>query len=189
MAGSGHKKRENDWKDSLFFLSALYYHGNQRLLRESILLPDSYPFYPKGKFTSDSGKQKATFSLIDRDSFSAYNEIRSREKTEKTGGHPMKYTLYRSFGNLDNDVRKHELATVEYAPDIYAATDALVRAVADDLAGMPEYAGCETTSFAPEPVQPYRKVKRYSYVMTGQVIPPNAPENILIEYGVVEGNE
>ncbi len=64
----------------------------------------------------------------------------------------MKYTLYRSFGNLDNDVRKHELAAVEYAPDIYAATDALVRAVADDLAGMPEYAGCETTSFAPEPV-------------------------------------
>ena len=60
----------------------------------------------------------------------------------------MKYTLYRSFGNLDNDVRKHELAAVEYAPDIYAATDALVRAVADDLAGMPEYAGCETTSFA-----------------------------------------
>ena len=101
----------------------------------------------------------------------------------------MKYTLYRSFGNLDNDVRKHELAAVEYAPDIYAATDALVRAVADDLAGMPEYAGCETTSFAPEPVQHYRKVKRYSYVMTGQVIPPNAPENILIEYGVVEGNE
>ena len=39
------------------------------------------------------------------------------------------------------------------------------------------------------PVQPYRIVKRYSYVMTGQVIPPNAPENILIEYGVVEGNE
>ena len=75
-----------------------------------------------------------------RDSFSTYNEIRSREKTEKTGGHPMKYTLYRSFGNLDNDVRKHELAAVEYAPDIYAATDALVRAVADDLAGMPEYA-------------------------------------------------
>ena len=101
----------------------------------------------------------------------------------------MKYTLYRSFGNLDNDVRKHELAAVEYAPDIYAATDALVRAVADDLAGMPEYAGCETTSFAPEPVQPCRKVKRYSYVMTGQVIPQNAPENILIEYGVVEGNE
>ena len=169
MAGSGHKKRENDWKDSLF----------SRF--DNILFLFTFPLYT---ITETSG-----FSLIDRDSFSAYNEIRSREKTEKTGGHPMKYTLYRSFGNLDNDVRKHELAAVEYAPDIYAATDALVRAVADDLAGMPEYAGCETTSFAPEPVQPYRKVKRYSYVMTGQVIPPNAPENILIEYGVVEGNE
>ena len=99
------------------------------------------------------------------------------------------HKMYRSFGNLDNDVRKHELAAVEYAPDIYAATDPLVRAVTDDLAGMPEYARCETTSFAPELVQPYRKVKRYNYVMVGQVIPPNAPENILIEYGVIEENE
>ena len=125
-------KRENDWHDSLFPVSPISC--------TLILLPDSYPFYPKGKFTAGSRKQKATFSPIDRDGFSTYNEIRSRKKTEKTGGHPMKYTLYRSFGNLDNDVRKHELAAVEYAPDIYAATDALVRAVADDLAGMPEYA-------------------------------------------------
>ena len=101
----------------------------------------------------------------------------------------MKYTLYRSFGNLDNEVRKHELVAVEYGPDIYAVTDDLVRDVADDLAGMPEYAKCETTTFAPELVQPYRKVKRYGYIMTGQVIPPNAPENILIEYGIIEENE
>lgn len=101
----------------------------------------------------------------------------------------MKYILYRSFGNLDDDIKKHELAAVEYAPSIHEATDALVRAVADDLAGMPEYAGCETTAFAPEPVQPFRRVKRYGYVMTGQVIPPNAPENILIEYGVIETSE
>lgn len=100
----------------------------------------------------------------------------------------MKYTLYRSFGNLDNEVRKHELAAVEYGPDIHTVTNDLVRDVADDLAGMPEYAGCETTAFAPEPVQPFRKVKRYGYVMTGQVVPPNAPENILIEYGVIESD-
>ena len=101
----------------------------------------------------------------------------------------MKYILYRSFGNIDNDIRKHELAAVEYAPNIYEATDSLVRAVADDLAGIAEYVGFETTAFAPEPVQPFRKVKRYSYVITGQVIPPNASENILIEYGVIEDNE
>lgn len=101
----------------------------------------------------------------------------------------MKYILYRSFGNIDNNVRKHELAAVEYAPSIHEATSALVRAVADDLAGIPKYAGCETTAFAPEPVPLFRKVKRYSYVMTGQVVPPNAPKNILIEYGVIEENE
>lgn len=101
----------------------------------------------------------------------------------------MKYILYRPFGKLDNDIKKHELAAIEYAPNIHEATDALVRAVANDLAGMQEYAGCETTAFAPEPVQPFRRVKRYSYVMTGRVIPPNAPKNILIEYGVVEKNE
>ncbi len=67
----------------------------------------------------------------------------------------MKYTLYRSFGKLDNDVMKHELAAVEYGADIYCVTDALIRDVADDLAEMPEYAGCETTAFAPEPVQPF----------------------------------
>ena len=51
----------------------------------------------------------------------------------------MKYTLYRSFGNLDNDVRKHELIAVEYGPDINAVTNDLVRDVTDDLAEMPEY--------------------------------------------------
>ena len=29
-----------------FYLSVLYYHGNPRLLRESILLPDSMIFFP-----------------------------------------------------------------------------------------------------------------------------------------------
>lgn len=101
----------------------------------------------------------------------------------------MKYILYRSFGNLDNDIKKHELTAVEYAPNIHEATDALVRTVANDLARMRKYAGCETTAFAPDPVQPFRRVKRHSYVMTGQVIPPNAPKNILIEYRVVEKNE
>lgn len=51
----------------------------------------------------------------------------------------MKYLLYRSFGNLDKDIKKHELVAVEYGKDIYEVTDALIKAAADDLAGMPEY--------------------------------------------------
>lgn len=101
----------------------------------------------------------------------------------------MKYTLYCSFGKLEHNAGSHELAAVEHGSDIYDVTDALVRDVTEDLAEMSEYAGCKTTAFAPEPVQPFRKVKRYDYVMTGQVIPPNAPQNILIEYGIVEENE
>lgn len=101
----------------------------------------------------------------------------------------MKYTLYRSPGRLEHAVRQHELTAVEYGPDIYDVTDALVRDVTEDLAEMPEYAGCKTTAFAPEPVPSFRKVKRYGYVMTGQVLPPNAPQNILIEYGIMEEKE
>ena len=59
----------------------------------------------------------------------------------------MKYLLYRSFGNLDKDIKKHELVAVEYGKDIYEVTDALIKAAADDLAGMPEYEKFETAAF------------------------------------------
>ena len=59
----------------------------------------------------------------------------------------MKYLLYRSFGNLDQDVKKHELLAVEYGKDIYDVTDALIKAAADDLAGLPEYEKYETAAF------------------------------------------
>ena len=47
----------------------------------------------------------------------------------------MKYLLYRSFGNLEKDVKKHELVAVEYGKDIDDVADALIKAAADDLAG------------------------------------------------------
>lgn len=101
----------------------------------------------------------------------------------------MKYILYRSFGNLDKDVRKHELVAVEYGQDIYAVMDALIKAAADDLAGMPEYEKFETAAFAPEPIKDFRKVKRYAYEMTGIVYPTHADKNILIDFGIVEEAE
>ena len=48
----------------------------------------------------------------------------------------MKYLLYRSFGNLEKDVKKHELVAVEYGKDIDDVADALIKAAADDLAGI-----------------------------------------------------
>ena len=101
----------------------------------------------------------------------------------------MKYKLFRSPGNLDKAIRKHELVAVEIGKNIDDVADALIRAVRDDLAEMPEYAHCETAAYAPEPVKDFRKVRRYQYEMTGIVYPPNADKNILIDYGIVEAEE
>ena len=101
----------------------------------------------------------------------------------------MKYILYRSFGDLDKDIKKHELVAVEYGKNIDDVTNALIKAAADDLAGMPEYERSETAAFAPEPVKDFRKVRRYQYEMMGIVYPPNAEKNILIDFGIVEATE
>ena len=104
-------------------------------------------------------------------------------------GFSMKYKLYRSFGNLDKDVRRHELVAVEYGTNLEAVTDALIHAVSDDLAGTPEYASYKTAAFAPAPVKEFRRVRRYDYEMTGIVYPPYADKNILIDYGIIEESE
>ena len=78
---------------------------------------------------------------------------------------------------------------VEFGTDIYEVTEALVEAAAQDLAGMPEYEGCQTAAYAPELLKPFRKVKRYDYEMTGIVYPAHGDENILIDYGIVEKAE
>lgn len=101
----------------------------------------------------------------------------------------MKYLLYRSFGDLDRDVKKHELVAVEYGNDIDGVTEALIKAASDDLAGMPKYEHCETAAYAPEPIKDFRKVRRYQYEMMGIVYPPNAEKNILVDFGIIETEE
>ena len=101
----------------------------------------------------------------------------------------MKYKLFRSPGNLDKAIRKHELVAVEIGKNIDDVADALIRAVRDDLAEMPEYAHCETAAYAPEPVQEHRRVRCYQYEMMGVVYPQYAEKNILIDYGVIEEAE
>lgn len=101
----------------------------------------------------------------------------------------MKYVLYRSFGNLDRQVTKHELVAVEYGNSIDEVTDALIKDVADDLAALPEYAHCRTAAYAPELVDKTRRVKRYQYEMMGVVYPAYAEKNILIDYGIIEKEE
>ena len=98
----------------------------------------------------------------------------------------MKYKLFRSTGDLDKSVLKHELVAVENGSSIDEVTDALIHAVRDDLAEMPEYVHCETAAYAPEPVKSFRRVKRYQYEMMSVVYPKYAEENILIDYGIIE---
>ena len=45
---------------------------------------------------------------------------------------------------------------------------------------------CETWAYAPEEMEDFRRTKRYQYYMGGVVSPPNAKENILYEYGIIE---
>ena len=101
----------------------------------------------------------------------------------------MKYKLFRSPGDLDKAVREHELVAVETGKSIDDVSDALIRAVRDDLAEMPEYAHCETAAHAPEPLKLFRRVRRYRYDRMGIVYPEYAEENILMDHGMMEEEE
>jgi len=97
-----------------------------------------------------------------------------------------KFLVFRSFGNLEKDVRKHELVVVEHGANIYAVTDALVKAVRDDATGIEEYQSYEVEVYAPEPVPSGRRVKRYAYSIMAVASPANGKLGDIIEYGVIE---
>ena len=95
--------------------------------------------------------------------------------------------MFRSFGNVDRDVRKHELVAVEYGIDIYAATDALMKAVNDDATDIEKYRNHYVAEiYAPEPVESHRRVKRYVYIITAVLCPKHGAKGDIIEYGVTE---
>ena len=97
-----------------------------------------------------------------------------------------KFLVYRSLGNLDKNIKKHELVAVEYGEDIEDVTDALVKAVEDDLASSPEYAGCRTGAYAPTFPSSFRRTTRYDYEMKGVVYPKSGPKNTVIDFGIIE---
>lgn len=97
-----------------------------------------------------------------------------------------KYAIYRAPKKVDRDLGKHELVGVEHGEDIYAATDAILRAVRTDLSENPEYEGCDVAAYAPEPMDEAFRTKRYQYYVTGSVAPIRAAENILVDYGIIE---
>lgn len=107
-------------------------------------------------------------------------------KMEGINKHMKKYKVFRSFGNLEKDIKKHTLVAVEYGTDIYAVTDTLIKAVTDDVLGIEKYqTGYTSVAYAPEPVDESRRVKRYTYSMMA-VVSPVYGENDLIDYGIIE---
>lgn len=102
----------------------------------------------------------------------------------------MKYLLYRALGDdIEKNVKQHELVAVEYGKNISEVENALIKDATDDLAGMPEYKGCETAAYAPELRPDYRKVRRYQYQMMGVIYPPVAEKNIIVYFGIVEAED
>ena len=103
----------------------------------------------------------------------------------------MKYLVYRSFGRLEDSVKKHELIAVEYGKDIHEVADKIVKEVEADMASIPEYAGLSIAAYAPKEVEYSRRVKKYDYYVDCIAAYPVAPKHKRIEYGIVEteGNE
>ena len=98
-----------------------------------------------------------------------------------------KYKLFRSFGDLDKDIKRHILVAVEYGENIYAVTDALIKAANEDATGLPQYQQWYTAeSYAPKPVESFRRVKRYAYELHTILMPERGEKNDRLEYGVIE---
>ena len=126
-------------------------------VREYFIVIDRDFIYEIGVLYLTIAAQAMIASLKNR-----FQEEQAARKRERTGN-DMKYKLFRSPGDLDKAVRKHELVAVETGKSIDDVADALIRAVRDDLAEMPEYAHCETAAYAPEPIKSFRRVRRYRY--------------------------
>lgn len=100
-----------------------------------------------------------------------------------------KYQIFRSLGNMDKDIKKHELVAVEYGENIHAVTDILIKAVREDAIDLTQYQkGYTASTYAPEPVPDCRRVKRYAYIIMAIVSPEYGESNDIVEYGVTEEN-
>lgn len=98
-----------------------------------------------------------------------------------------KFCVYRSFGNVDKDIRKHPLIGVAYGDDIEEAYNEIKESVLDDLNGNDEINYHFTSDILDiEYNSDFHKNKTYDYVVTGIIRPDDGPKNILLEYGIKE---
>lgn len=101
-----------------------------------------------------------------------------------------KYKVFRSFGLIDKDIKKHELIAVVSGKSIDAAEDELMRVVREDALGIEKYEkGYTAGAYAPEEVGSDRRVKRYDYCLNAILSPDYGGLNDIIEYGIMEEDE
>jgi hypothetical protein len=96
-----------------------------------------------------------------------------------------KYTIYRLPVDKSQPRSDTELVAVEFGADIVEVTPKLIKAVTTELSAMPEYRGCDTSAYEPEEIN---KGRKYQYKMQGVVYPPNAANNILVDFVIKEKN-
>lgn len=98
------------------------------------------------------------------------------------------YHIYRSLGNVERDIGKHELIGLEYGKDIFDAADRVLRAIRDDASELPENKGYEVDVFAPEEMSRLSRKTRYAYRADAVIGSPALPKNKILPYGIVESD-
>ena len=112
----------------------------------------------------------------------------SQSKTEGRSATKMKkFNLYKTLGNIDKNIKKHELVEIVYGKDIDEATDDLIRAAKDEMRGMEQYAkGYTFDAYPPERVPSFVRTKKYAYTMSSIAYPHYGEKNGVEEYGITE---
>lgn len=98
-----------------------------------------------------------------------------------------KYCIYRSFGDVDKQIRKHELIGVAFGMDVEEAYEEIKECVLDDLNGdenIKYHFNADT--FDIEENGAFHSNKTYDYVITGIIYPDDGPKNIVRDYGIKE---
>lgn len=99
-----------------------------------------------------------------------------------------KYKVFRSFGSIDKDIRKHELIAVIQATCIEEAEESILKEIKDDLSETDDikFRNYNVDAMELEPSEDHHKNKTYDYCSTGILYPDYADKNIVIEYGIIE---
>lgn len=100
-----------------------------------------------------------------------------------------KFKVYRSLGQLDKQIRKHELIAVEYGPSIEEVEETIRECIKADLDTNPDaqaYREFTSTVNELEYNEDHHENKTYQYCTTGIIHPDYAAQNIVIEYGIKE---